>query len=329
MTAGARRELPSLKQIEYFVALAEAGSFRRAAAQCGISQPSLSVQIAGLERRLGHALVERNRGGLILTPAGREVAARGGAILAAMRDLADRFDAPRGGLAGTLRLGASATLGPYLLPHVIARLHASNPELSLYVDEGPPERLGDALARGEYDLIVVQLPARGGDFETRRLFREPLQLIVARDHPFAAQGTAPREALAGETVLTLGPGYPLRDQVVALCETLGARLRRDYQGTSLDALRLMAGMGMGVTFLPALYVRSEIGPDDPDVAAVALEGPRILRSIGLVTRSGAGPAEAAALLAALIHATARDVFAGSLFLEPLPDADPSDPPPEA
>ena len=197
-------DLPSLKQLEYFVALAETGSFRAAAEQCRISQPSLSVQLSGLEKRLGQRLVERTRAGVILTPAGREVHERARAILEAARNLVNRFGSPRAGLTGTIRFGASATLGPYLLPHVIARLHALHPELSLYIREAPPDVLAAELARGEFDMILVQLPVRG-DVVPIRLFREPLELVVARDHPFAARGRVARADLAGETVLSLGP----------------------------------------------------------------------------------------------------------------------------
>ena len=309
------RDLPSLKQLEYFVALVETGSFRGAAEHCGISQPSLSVQLASLEKRLGQRLVERSRSGVILTSAGREVHERARTILDAAQNLVNRFDGQRTGLVGTIRFGASGTLGPYLLPHVIARLHALHPDLSLYIREGPPDALAAGLARGDYDMILVQLPVRG-DVTPIRLFREPLELVVARDHPLAPRARVQRPELAGETVLTLGPAYSLRQQVAELCEALGARLRTDYEGTSLDAIRLMAGMGMGIAFLPALYVRSEIGADDKDVTVVPLDGPRILRSVGLVTRAGSAD-EAAPRIARLIQNVAREVFSGVLILEPI------------
>lgn len=307
------RDLPTLRQLEYFVALVETGSFRTAAEHCGISQPSLSVQLAALEKRLGQRLVERGRAGVIPTPAGREVHERARAILEGAQNLVNRFDLPRTGLAGTIRFGASGTLGPYILPHVIARLHARHPELSLYIREAPPETLAAGLARGDFDMILVQLPVRG-DVAPIRLFREPLDLVVARDHPFAQREKVPRSELSGQTVLALGPAFALRQQVADLCEVLGARLRTDYEGTSLDAIRLMAGMGMGIAFLPALYVRSEIGADDKDVAVVALEGPRTLRSVGLVTRS-ASTDEAAPRIARLIQTVAREVFSGVLVFE--------------
>jgi LysR family hydrogen peroxide-inducible transcriptional activator len=307
-------DLPSIRQLEYFVALAETGSFTRAAEQCGISQPSLSVQLAGLEKRLGQRLVERGRSGVTLTPAGREVHERARAVIESLTNLVNRFDAPRTGLAGTIRFGASGTLGPYLLPHVIARLHALHPDLRLYIREAPPDELTRGLANGDFDMILVQLPVRG-DFRPIRLFREPLELVTARDHPLAARGIATRADLRDATVLSLGPAYSLRQQVAELCEVLGARLRTDYEGTSLDAIRLMAGMGMGVAFLPALYVRSEIGATDKDVCVVPMEGARILRSAGLVTRV-ASEDEAAPRIARLIQTVAREVFAGTLFVDP-------------
>jgi LysR family hydrogen peroxide-inducible transcriptional activator len=309
------RDLPSLRQLEYFVVLVEMGSFRAAAEQCGISQPSLSVQLATLEKRLGQRLVERGRSGVIPTLAGREVHDRARVILDATQALVNRFDQPGAGLSGTIRFGASGTLGPYLLPHVIARLHARHPELQLFIREGTPEALAAGLARGDFDMILVQLPVRG-DVRPIRLFREPLELVVARDHPFAGRDRVPREELRDKTVLALGPAFALRQQVADICEAVGAKLRMDYEGTSLDAIRLMAGMNMGIAFLPALYVRSEVGPDDRDVAVVPLEGPRILRSVGLVTR-GATSDDTAQRIARLIQTVAREVFAGTLVLEPI------------
>ena len=307
------RDLPSLRQLEYFVALVETGSFKAAAERCRISQPSLSVQLAGLEKRLSHRLVERTRSGVIVTSAGREVYERACAILEATRALVGRFDGPRSGLVGTIRFGASSTVGPYLLPHVIARLHASHPDLSLMIREAPPETLASGLARGEFDMILVQLPVRG-DFTPIRLFREPLELVVARDHPFAPRARVARSELRGATVLALGPAYSMRQQIVDLCEVLGAKLRQDYEGTSLDAIRLMASMNMGLAFLPALYVRSEIGLSSKDVQVVGLDGPRVLRSVGLVTRTG-NTDEAAPRIARIIQDVAREVFAGVLILE--------------
>jgi LysR family hydrogen peroxide-inducible transcriptional activator len=235
--------------------------------------------------------------------------------VAAARALVDWFDTPGHAMGGTIRFGASPTLGPYLLPHVIAKLHAGHPDLSLFIEEAPPQSLIDGLARGDHEMVLVQLPVRNGDFTAYRLFREPLELVVARDHPFARRASVSPADLAGTVMLALGPNYSMRRQVEDLCEKFGARLRGDYQGSSLDALRLMAGMGMGITLLPALYVRSEIASRDEDVTVVKLEGPRILRSIGLVVRRSRGGNDPAQRIASLIQAIARSNFDNLLFLE--------------
>lgn len=308
-------DLPSLKQIGYFLALAETGNFRLAADKCGISQPSMSVQLTNLEKRLGVKLVERRRAKVVLTAAGREAEARGRLMVEAARNLVDWFDARAGGLGGAIRFGASTTLGPYLLPHVIARLHADHPHLSLFVEDAAPKSLVEGLVKGEHDFILVQLPVGSGDFTVARLFREPLELVVARDHPFAGKDLIEKSDLRGMTVLSLGNGYPLRQQVDDICIAAGARLRNDYHGTSLDALRLMAGMGMGVAFLPALYVHSEVRPDDADVKVVPLQKSRPLRSIGLVARSGGETGEAFTRMASLIQSVARSLFGGVLIME--------------
>jgi len=309
------RDLPNMRQLEYFLALVETGSFKLASEKCRISQPSMSVQLANLEKRLGKTLVERSRSRIILTPAGREAAARAATTVAAARALVDWFDNPGHALGGTVRFGASPTLGPYLLPHVIAKLHAGHPDLNLFIEEAPPQTLIDGLTRGDHEMILLQLPVRTGDFTTIRLFREPLELVVASDHPFARRASISPADLNGAVMLALGPNYSLRRQVEDLCDRFGAQLRGDYQGSSLDALRLMAGMGMGITLLPALYVQSEIGARDLDVKVVKLDGPRILRSIGLVFRTKTTSNEAAQTIATLIQSVARNRFAKLLFLE--------------
>lgn len=319
-------DLPSLKQISYFLALAETGSFRLAADKCGISQPSMSVQLTNLEKRLGVKLVERRHSKVVLTSSGREAEARGRLMLEAARNLVDWFDARAGGLGGAIRFGASTTLGPYLLPHVIARLHADNPNLSLFVEDAPPKSLVEGLVKGDHDFILVQLPVGSGDFTVARLFREPLELVVARDHPLAGMERVEKSDLSGMTVLALGNSYPLRQQVDDICVASGARLRNDYHGTSLDALRLMTGMGMGVTFLPALYVHSEVRPDDADVQVVPLQKTRPLRSIGLVARSGGETGEAFIRMASLIQSVARSLFGGVLIMEERVNASPERPP---
>lgn len=305
----------TLRQLRYLSALADTRHFRKAAEREGISQPSLSVQISNLEETLALPLVERGRGPVTLTPAGREVLLRAQAILDDVQRLMDVSTALKSGLSGTLRLGVSPTLGPYLMPWVVAELHGAYPDLSLYIRESAPSDLRYDLERGGHDILLTQLPMTGADLTTRRLFREPLSLVIASDHPLAARDRITDADLSGQAILSLGPGYALHDQIAALCSDTGAELQRDYEGTSLDALRQMVGMGMGATFLPALYIASEIGEADPSLAIRPLARSKLFRSVGLVWRKRSGNTSAFERIADVITRIASSRFKGLVQVE--------------
>lgn len=305
----------TLRQLRYLAALAETRHFRKAAEREGISQPSLSVQISNLEDTLALPLVERGRGPVTLTPAGREVLRRAQAILDDVQHLLDVSTALKSGLTGTLRMGVSPTLGPYLMPWVVGELHRAYPDLSLYIRESAPEELRHELERGAQDIVLTQLPMTGADLTTRRLFREPLSLVMASDHPLAAHSQITDADLNGLPILSLGPSYALHDQIAAICAETGAEMQRDYEGTSLDALRQMVGMGMGATFLPALYIRSEIGETDPSLAIRPLTRTTLFRSVGLVWRKRAGNTAAFERIGEAITHTARSQFKGLVQVE--------------
>ena len=153
----------TLKQLGYLLAIEQTRSFRRAAEFANVSQPSLSVQIQNLEALLGVQLVERSRSGVALTPIGREVALRAQEILDAVQGVLDLAAGAQNGLVGTIRLGASPTLGPYLLPYVVASLHKRHKSLKLYIRERAARDLEYDLSCGVHDLIVTQLPSTYAD----------------------------------------------------------------------------------------------------------------------------------------------------------------------
>jgi LysR family hydrogen peroxide-inducible transcriptional activator len=218
------------------------------------------------------------------------------------------------GLTGTLRLGTTPTIGPYLLPRVVARLHADYPDLRLYVRESAPRPLREALLAGEHDLILTQLPETGADLVSRRLFREPLALAVPRDHPLAGQAQLDPAQIAGLSILGLSPAYALHDQIAGLCRDHGAELVRDYEGTSLDALRAMVGMGMGAAFLPRLYVASELAPREEGIVAIPFRGAKVTRTLGLVWRRTAPDPAPYETLAGILGEVARARFRTELIL---------------
>ncbi|MCG7625043.1 hydrogen peroxide-inducible genes activator [Epibacterium sp. Ofav1-8] len=277
----------SLRHLRYFVVLSRALQYRRAARQLGISQPSLSLQIAALEEIVGSELVERRRNGLILTATGRDIATRAERILADCDLLVNASATRLEGLTGTLRLGSSPTIGPYILPQVLKRLHEVYPEFKLIIRDGPSRELLDDLAAGKHDLILTQAPVLRDDIHFHPLFREPLYLVVPRDHPLAEAGSAHRRELGLEQFLSLNPAYSLRNQVEALARSVGARMRDDIDGTSLDAIRQMVALGMGVTVLPRSYTQSEIDNRKGDVCVVHLK-PGLDRQVGLAWRVSSG-----------------------------------------
>ena len=252
------RPRPSVRQIEYFVAISETLSFRAAARRLSVSQPTMTNQIVALEDALGSQLFERSRGGTVLTPIGRELLPNARRILEEFQGLVDQAQSISRGPGGTYRLGVTPTLGPYLLPHILPALHRRYAALKLFVREGAPRDLEVELATGKHDLILTPLPIDDSRLTVVPLFREPLKLILPADHRLGERKHINRRDLAGESILTIEEHHHFHRQIEQLCSRLGAQLRRDYEGTSLDTLRHMVVMGMGVAFLPNLYIRSEI-----------------------------------------------------------------------
>lgn len=302
----------TLKQLRCLAALAEARHFRRAAEAVGVSQPSLSAQIQNLESVLRVRLVDRVRSGVSLTPAGREIAERARRMIEVERAMIDFASAATIGLAGTIRLGAAPTVGPYLLPHIVAALHRKDRALGLYVREDAPHTLEQDLARGDHDLLLTPLTPSSADFASEILFREPLYLAVAADHRLAQVDTPGLKDLKGARVLALSARHQLHDQAADICEAAGATIDRNYEGTSVDALRHMVGMGMGVTFLPALYAHSEIRAKS-EIVLKRISGRLFVRTIALVWRKGAGAARRYREIAALAREIARQRFSDVLI----------------
>ena len=299
------RFVPTLKQLRYLVAVAETLHFRRAAEMSHVSQPTLSGQLRELEERLGVQLVERSRSKVILTPLGREIAERAKTVLRDVQDVVELAKQGQAPLGGTIRVGVLQSLGPYFLPHILPELHGRYRDLKLYVREGMPTALLERLDQGNLDMLFFPLPVQGAELRSVRLFREPLWVVVPGEHRLASRETIRRSDLEGETFLTLERGHRLHDQVRALCEQYGAKLSLDYEGTSLDTLRQMVAMGMGLSLLPALYVRSEVLHDRQVVAREVKSGvPH--RMIGMVWRRHSGRQEEYETLAGQIRGILKD-----------------------
>ncbi|GEQ99835.1 hyaluronan synthase [Iodidimonas gelatinilytica] len=301
---GRTRE-PSLRQIRYFLEVAKAGSYRRAAARIGVSQPTLTAQIAALEDILGCVLLERMKTGAVPTPLGRDLIGLAQTLVHEMDLFTQKARSGSLGVVGTHRLGVPPTLGPYLLPEVIGAVHEAYPDLQLYVREDGPRDLEAQLLEGHYDLILTQFPLTASDITTDILFDEPLILTASGDHPLSLLDQVTPEHLHGQKLLALEDRYRFFDQVQELAHRFHARLLREYEGTSLDTLRHMVGMNMGLGFLPALYVRSEITPRK-DVQILPLSEVPAYRTIALAWRPSAPYRVLYRALASLIRSICRE-----------------------
>ncbi|MEM9027666.1 MAG: LysR substrate-binding domain-containing protein [Pseudomonadota bacterium] len=306
-TVEARHGMPNLRQLEYLVAIAETRNFRRAAEQSHTTQPTLSEQLKSLETRLGAQLVERTRSRVILTPIGNQVVAIARRMLADAEEIRSLSASGGRELAGVLRLGLPPTIGPYLLPLLIPELQRHYPDLKLYVREELPSGLVGALVEGRHDLVMTPLPTNNREIVTEVLFREPLYVCVAKNHVLASEPKLRRKHLEGEDILALGRGHQLHDVVLALCEECGARLRYDYEGTSLDTLREMVAMGLGLTFLPGLYVH-HVAARDESIRIVELHDRAVYRIIGLAWRKSSARHEQYGDLTELLRTLVKGRF---------------------
>ena len=273
----------SLKQLRYYLVASKHSSLRKAARELKISQPSLSTQLQKLEDALGVELFERSRGGVMPTPLGRDLLKQAQQAVSAAEIFIDAANFATKGATGTFRLGASPTIGPYALPWILPEVHKEYSGIKFFVREEVPDALAEGLYAGRYDLILTTLPLKAEGLTVMPLFREPLFLVMNRQHPLANNTSIKGDQLAGLEILTIEEHHLLFRQVEDLCKQFNAEILRDYEGTSLDSIRQMVYMEMGVAFLPALYIRSEI-KDRDDLSVVAIHGESINRVHALAWR---------------------------------------------
>lgn len=274
---------PTLRQMQYLIAVADTGKFGDAARAVNVSQPSLSAQIAEMETSLGVQLIERSRRGAILTSAGEELVRRARKILREVEDLKAVAQFGRSELTGRLRLGVLPTVGPYLLPLATRDLHARFPELRLSVREERTVDLDEHLQAGEFDTIISS-PIDHENVHHEPLFSERLYVCAPAEDPLSrGKGPVRLKDLKGRALLTLGQGHRLNAIIRELAAASGAEVSSEYEGTSLDAIRLMAEMGAGVAILPSLYALSEARLDR-GLNARLIDHPLARREISLIWR---------------------------------------------
>ena len=292
-------QLPTLRQLSFLQALADSGSFSRAAEASHVTQPTLSAAIKELEAILGATLVERGARGATLTPAGEAAVARARIVLTEAEDLVHAARAAGEPLTGPFRLGVIPTIAPFLLPRALPAIRTAHPKLELFLREDLTHRLVEALADRRLDAALIALPYEAASIETVSLMEDEFLFAAHPDHRLADIDPLTPDMLAGESLLLLEDGHCLRDHALAMCSASRPgedKARSDFAATSLHTLVQMVKSGLGATLLPRLAVDAGLA-DRLDLVIRPFDPPISGRSIGMAWRKGSARGEEARSLA--------------------------------
>lgn len=280
--------LPTLRQLQYLVALYDHGHFGRAAESCFITQSTLSASLRELETLLGSTLVERSRRVIRFTPLGLRIVTKARLVLRSAEELTDLARAEREPLTGELRMAVIPTIAPFLLPPLLPRLRAKHPQLKLFLREEPSGAACDSLSRGSVDCIILARPFDCGDTEGDALFEDRLLLAAAPGE--VADGDVRPEDLNASRMLLLEDGHCLKDHALAACNRPELRSSAMMLGTSLHTLVQMVDNKLGVTLVPELAVAAGLLAGT-SVEAHPLVSEQAHREVALIWRRGS-PREA-------------------------------------
>ncbi|MDB4943178.1 MAG: Hydrogen peroxide-inducible activator [Labilithrix sp.] len=290
----------SLRQLEYVVAVADTLGFRKAAERCGVSQPTLSAQIAQLEGVLGVTLFERGRSsGVLLTPAGEIIVSRARRVLLETGDLLAAATRARDPFEGSFRVGVIPTVAPYYLPEVTQVLARAYPHLRLVLREEKTEDAVRDLWAGTIDVALLALVDEVRDLDHAKVLDDPFVVALPRGHALARKKKVTQADLDGEDVLLLDDGHCFRSQALAVCNRAGAH-EMDLRATSLSTLVQMVAGSTAVTLLPELAVDVENRRAQLEIRRFAEPVPS--RTIALVWRPQSPFAEAFRKTAATLRA---------------------------
>ncbi len=295
--------LPSLKQLEYLVALADTLHFARASERCNITPSTLSAGIRDLENVVGVALAERTKRQVLMTPIGNEIAARARLLLRDAQDIMDLAAANHEPMTGDLRLGVIPTISPFLLPRALPQLNRRYPGLRLYLREEQTSALLARLRSGDIDLALIALPYDTKDLTCRILFDDAFEFACSNRHPLAREKRIAFSTLAREPLLLLEEGHCLRGHALDACQLTEGKIRAQFEASSLHTLVQMVAAGLGVTLLPKLAIDAHI-TRGCSIKLVPLANPAA-RQIGLVWRQTSLRTQEFALLGEALSALAN------------------------
>ena len=254
--------LPTIKQLQYLVALHEHGHFGRAADACFVSQSTLSAGIRELESLLGVTIVERSRRVVRFTALGDAVVEKANRVLREAEELSDLVQAAGKPLSGQLRMSVIPTIAPFLIPRLLPRLKTERPELQLQLREETSADALESLQFGRADCVLLALPFDTGEAEVEHIMDDPLLIAFPKDDPRDPPAMIPTEMIEPMIdegrLLLLEDGHCLRDHALAACNRSELRSSASMIGTSLHTLVQMVDNDLGLTMVPQMALEAGI-----------------------------------------------------------------------
>jgi LysR family hydrogen peroxide-inducible transcriptional activator len=313
--------LPTLKQLQYLVALRQHGHFGKAADACFVTQSTLSAGLRELETLLGITLVERTRRVVRFTALGEKIADKAIRVIREAEELAEIARAEGKPLHGELRLGVIPTIAPFLLPAMLPRLRRQWPDLKLYLREETSQSACEALHRGQLDCVLLALPYSCGDIDSAPLFDDRLFVAFpAGEAP--SGGTVDVSAIDENRMLLLEDGHCLKDHALSACNRPELRAHAAMMGTSLHTLVQMVDNGLGLTFVPAMAIGAGI-LEGTKVDAKPLRSDHGFRRIALIWRRSSPRESEFQMLAGALREIVREVIPTLTAIDPAQPAEPA------
>lgn len=275
--------LPTLKQLQYLVALKDAGHFGRAAEACFVTQSTLSAGLRELETLIGVTLVERTRRVVRFTPLGDRIADKARRVLREAEELGDIARAAGRPLSGEMRMSVIPTIAPFMLPHILPRLRRDYPDLKLFLREEPSAAACEGLHNGRTDCVLLALPFACGDVASHPLFDDRLFVAYQPQDMPDDPPTIPAALIDETRLLLLEDGHCLKDHALSACNRPELRAEATMLGTSLHTIVQMVDNGLGMTMLPEMALKAGI-LEHTDIVARPLDADNAVRRIALVWR---------------------------------------------
>jgi LysR family hydrogen peroxide-inducible transcriptional activator len=275
--------LPTLKQLQYLVALKDHGHFGRAADACFVTQSTLSAGLRELETLIGVTLVERTRRVVRFTPLGDRIADKARRVLREADELGDLARAAGRPLSGEMRMSVIPTIAPFMLPRILPRLRRDYPDLKLFLREEPSGAACEGLHNGRTDCVLLALPYACGEVASQFLFEDRLFIAGLEGEIGSATNAMHADDINEDRLLLLEDGHCLKDHALAACNRPELRAEATMMGTSLHTIVQMVDNGLGVTMLPEMALKAGI-LDHTGLTARLLDAANPARRIALVWR---------------------------------------------